>query len=118
MGLFSFRTRRPRLAPHEPTNLALPKFKANPHLFYAHLRAEAPVYPRLLMREAGWLVTRYDDVVTVLKDERFVKDVQHAKTPIQVALQPWFRKVKVFKSLQRTMLASDPPDHTRLMALV
>ncbi len=103
---------------HEPANLALAEFKANPHLFYAHLRAEAPVYPRLMMREAGWLVTRYDDVVTVLKDERFVKDVAHAKTPAQAAMQPWFRKLKVFKSIQRTMLASDPPDHTRLRALV
>ncbi len=36
----------------------------------------------------------------------------------QAAQQPWFRKLQLFKSLQRNMLDRDRPDHTRLRALV
>jgi cytochrome P450 len=118
MGLFSSGVPKHLLTLYEPVNLALPEFKANPHLFYSRLRAEAPVYGRLLMQEQGWLVTRYDDVALVLRDDRFAKEVAKAKTPKQIASQPWFRKLKVFKAMNRTMLAVDPPDHTRLRALV
>ena len=44
-------------------------------------------------REAAWLITRYDDVAMVLKDERFAKDTSNALTPVQIARRPWFRKV-------------------------
>jgi cytochrome P450 len=54
--------------------LTSPRFKANPHPFHARLRAEAPFYrTRLTGRGVAWLVTRYDDVVGVLRDERFGK---------------------------------------------
>src|SRR5262245_34008685 len=115
MGLFSWLTGKGRSPFHEPVNVASPAFKANPHPFYARLRAESPVY-RMTLPETAWLVTRYDDVVTVLKDERFVKDTANALTPQQAANQPWFRQV--FKSLKRTLLNVDPPDHTRLRGLV
>jgi cytochrome P450 PksS len=118
MGLLSFLTRS-RRPPGGPPNLASPEFKANPYPFYARLRAEEPVHPvALLQGEPGWLVTRYDDVATVLKDERFVKDPAYALTPQQAAARPWFRKVRLFRSLQLNMLNRDPPDHTRLRALV
>src|SRR5215469_1564758 len=116
MGLLSLLTRKyPR--PCTPVNLASSEFKANPFPFYARLRAEAPVYRTALpTKETAWLITRYDDVAMVLKDERFVKDTANALTPQQVANQLWFRKV--FKALKRNMLERDPPDHTRLRALV
>src|SRR5262249_8933466 len=62
--------------------------------------------------------TRYDDVALVLKDERFVKDPTNALTAAQAANRPWFRKAKLFQTMQRNMLNRDPPDHTRLRALV
>ena len=56
-------------------DLTSPRFKANPYPFYARLRAEAPVYrTRLAGRGTAWLVTRYGDVVDLLRDERFAKD--------------------------------------------
>src|SRR2546422_9253082 len=99
MGLFSLLTGKGR-SPRDPVNIASPDFKANPYPFYARLRAEAPVYRMILpTRETAWLITRYDDVAAVLKDERFVKDTANALTPEQAARQPWFRKI--FKSLKR-----------------
>jgi cytochrome P450 len=63
-----------------------------------------------------WLVTRYHDVSAVLKDERFVKDWRSALTPEQLAQMPSIPEV--MKPLSRNMLDTDPPDHTRLRALV
>src|SRR5262245_44585976 len=115
MGWLSLLTGKGRA--HDPVNLASPAFKANPYPYYARLRAEAPVCRVTLpTRETAWLVTRYDDVVGVLKDERFVKDTANAMTPQQEANQLWFRKM--FRSLNRNMLDQDPPHHTRLRALV
>jgi len=117
MGLFSLLSGKPPISAEAPVNLASPAFKANPFAFYARLRAEAPIQRLLLpTREPGWFITRYDDVVAVLKDERFVKDTANALTPAQAAKLPWFRKM--FKSLKRNLLEVDPPDHTRLRALV
>lgn len=98
-------------------NIASPAFKANPYPFYARLRAEEPVYRVTLpdKREA-WLVTRYDDVVAVLKDEHIGKDRFKILTPEQAAQQPWIPRM--FMPLARTMLDCDAPDHTRLRALV
>jgi cytochrome P450 len=98
-------------------NIASPEFKANPYPFYARLRAEAPVFRvRLPNKQPAWLVTRYDDVAGVLKDERFVKDRGNTLTPEQSPNQPWVPAL--FKPLARNMLDVDPPDHTRLRALV
>jgi len=90
------------------SDLARPEFKANPYPFYARLRAETPVCPTKLLGQPTWLVTRYDDVVRLLKDDRFVKD--------------WFPTTKWLYRLSgavtRNMLNKDAPDHTRLRALV
>lgn len=98
-------------------DIASPGHKANPYPFYARLRAEEPVR-RIALRggQAAWLVTRYDDVAAALKDERLVKDKRAALTPGQAAKEPWVPGP--FRSLMRNMLDLDPPDHTRLRALV
>ena len=71
---------------------------------------------RLPDGQSAWLVTRYDDVAAVLKDERFVKDRSRVLSPEQAAKQPWIPSL--FKPLARNMLDVDPPDHTRLRQLV
>jgi cytochrome P450 len=116
MSLFYDSVKKSR-SPQDPVNIASPGFKANPFPFYARLRHEAPVYRMTLpTKESAWLITRYDDVAMVLKDERFVKDTVNALTPRQMADQRWFRKL--FKTLKRSMLNLDPPDHTRVRGLV
>lgn len=95
------------------------EFNANPYPFYARLRAEGAVHrvDRFLGQPA-WLVVRYEEAAAVLKDERFVKSAANAMTLDQLAGQPWFRKVKLFRTLQRNMLNQDQPVHSRLRALV
>ncbi len=99
------------MLPIADVNIASSEFKANPFPFYARLRSEAPVYQtKLPDRRTVWLVTRYNDVPSVLKDDRFGKDKINARTP------PWLPEM--FKPLMRNMLDVDVPDHTRLRGLV
>jgi cytochrome P450 PksS len=117
MSFLSLLTGTGRAPVGAPPNIASPAFKANPYSFYARLRNESPVCRMTLpTRESAWLISRYDDVVKVLKDDRFVKNPANALTPEQIRRQPWFRKM--FKPLKRNMLDLDPPDHTRFRALV
>jgi cytochrome P450 len=101
----------------ENVNIASAVFKANPYPFYARLRAEAPVC-RVTPpdKRPAWLVTRYDDVVAVLKDDRFAKDKRAVQTPEQAARELWIPSM--LKPMERNMLDLDPPDHTRLRGLV
>jgi cytochrome P450 PksS len=102
-------------------NIAAPAFKADPFPFYRRLREEAPVYRvKLPDRQSAWLVSRYDDVVRVLTDERFAKDAFRILSKEQLADSPWLTKLltPLLLPLARHMLNRDPPDHTRLRALV
>jgi cytochrome P450 len=99
------------MPPIAHVNLASSEFKANPFPFYARLRNEAPVYrTKLPDNRTVWLITRYKDVLSVLKDDRFSKDRTKAQA------QPWMPGM--FKPLMRNMLDLDAPDHTRLRGLV
>ena len=98
-------------------DLASPRFKADPHGFYARLRATAPVHRVALPgQQTAWLVTRYDDVAAVLKDGRLAKDPTNALSDEQRAKQPWMPGF--LKPLTRNMLDLDGADHARLRALV
>jgi cytochrome P450 len=105
------------MPPIPVVNIASSEFKANPFPFYARLRSEAPLYRTVLPdKQSAWLITRYDDVLAVLKDERFGKDRLRAKSSEQIKKQPWMPRV--FRPLTRNMLDMDAPDHTRLRGLV
>jgi cytochrome P450 PksS len=117
MGLLSILVRKKRPSPHEAVNITSAAFKADPYPFYARLRAEAPVHRVTLPDgQAAWLVTRYDDVAMVLRDERFAKDRHNALTPEQLARLPWMPGF--VRPLMRNMLDRDGRDHDRLRALV
>lgn len=99
-------------------NIASREFKANPYPFYAWLRAEAPVYRTILPdKQPAWLISRYDDVVMVLKDDqRFVKNPRHAKTEAEVAKMPWIPPM--FRPFSQNLLDQDWEDHARLRSLI
>jgi cytochrome P450 PksS len=98
-------------------NIVSPQFKANPFPFLARLRETEPVYRTALPDKTPvWLITKYDDVMTLLRDERFTKNRRSALTPEQARKLPWMPPM--FRPLERNMLDLDPPDHTRLRTLV
>lgn len=83
-----------------------PEFHADPYPFYHRLRAEDPVHRTRL---GYWVVTRYDDVVTVLRDPRFGREgAEHAEA----------YGGGEDERVPRPMVFRDPPAHTRLRALV
>src|SRR5262245_6390320 len=85
-----------------------PSFAANPHPYYKDLRDEQPVSWCGILH--GWMITRYDDVVTVLQDhKRFSSDDRHAR-------QATIRRRE--NPPGRNMLSSDPPVHTRLRRII
>jgi cytochrome P450 len=110
--------RKDKNMPQPPqVDLFDPTFKANPYRTYAELRSSVPIHRASLPDgRSVWLVTRYEDVLAIFKDEQFVKDWRKALTPEQLAQIPPIPDV--MKPLSRNMLDTDPPDHTRLRALV
>lgn len=100
-------------------NIVSAEFKANPFPLLDSLRASEPVFRTHLpdkTKTPVWLLTRYEDVFALLKDERFPKNRRSALTPEQIRKLPWVPPM--FRPLERNMLDLDQPDHTRLRALV
>jgi hypothetical protein len=80
----------------------------NPYPLYHRLRAEDPVHRSPL---GFWVLSRYDDVVRLLRDERFGRG----------GFEQLFRLrfgEEGATGFARSMLFRDPPDHTRLRGLV
>ncbi|HKR60004.1 MAG TPA: cytochrome P450 [Pyrinomonadaceae bacterium] len=104
------------MSSHLP-NIVSAQFKANPFPFLARLRTSEPVHRTTLPDKTPvWLLTRYEDVNALLRDERFTKNRRSALTPDQLRTLPW--TPPMFRPLERNMLDLDPPDHTRLRSLV
>lgn len=97
-------------------NLMAPEVVHDPHNYYHQLRDADPVHWN--DRWGGWVVTRYDDVVKVLRDaESFSADrmgflerelTDEEREPI----------TPIFEVLSSWMVFADPPLHTELRGLV
>ena len=82
-----------------------PAFVADPYPTYHRLRAEDPVHQSPL---GFWVLSRYEDVAASLRDPRFAKEAIAG-----------FVAARFGRPVERmSMLDLDPPDHTRLRALV
>ena len=82
----------------------------DPYPTYARLRARSPVHRSRLLE--AWVFTRYADVETILRDyKRFSNMPSSRRAP---------RRQQTFAPPRAdwTMLFFDPPEHTRLRALV
>jgi len=89
-------------------NPLMPEFHSNPYPFYRALREEDPVHQSPL---GFWVCTRYDDAVMILRDPRFGREGMAKRMEARLGLTQ-------DTSRARDMLFQDPPDHTRLRALV
>jgi cytochrome P450 len=87
-----------------------PRVYKNPYPTYAALRAKDPIHWSVLMD--SWVLTRYRDVDAVLRDhKRFSNDPRNRRDPRT-------RPATTTAPGDPSMLFLDPPDHTRLRALV
>lgn len=88
-------------------DLMTPEARANPYPLYAELR-----HTGIRQVEPGnmWAVSRYDDVIAVMKDPRRFSSAGLG----QGFLPPWLQRNPVTESL----VMKDPPIHTRLRARV
>jgi hypothetical protein len=88
------------------------RFVADPYPLLARLRETEPV--RYIGTLRAWLLTRYDDVVTVISDDRFVigyERFQANRMGPTATSEEYCRFGKEFVAL------SDPPRHSRLKRL-
>ncbi|MCP2329926.1 cytochrome P450 family protein [Actinoalloteichus caeruleus] len=86
----------------------------DPHPTYARLRAECPV--RQVRSPGGheaWIVLGYAEAREALADGRISKDVRAAGHIFARS----GRRRDLAPAVSQTMLATDPPDHTRLRGL-
>jgi cytochrome P450 len=90
-------------------DLLRPEVLADPYPLFRRLRQEDPVHEDPQGR--GWIISRYDDVETVLADRRF-----SAQRTLLGSEGPGGSSA-VQAALARQMLFLDPPDHTRLRSL-
>jgi cytochrome P450 StaP len=93
------------------------EFLVDPYSFYRRLREEDPVHWGLPFEpnfEGAWHIARYADVNAMLKDPRLgkaaVADERMAALPVEAQ--------EYLGMLSLALLRADPPDHTRLRALV
>ena len=86
-----------------------PSMYLDPYPTYAALRAKDPVHWSTLAH--AWVFSRYEDVDALLRDHRrFSNDARNRHIP------KGLRSTTAFP--RRSMFFLDPPDHTRLRALV
>ncbi|QNP69369.1 cytochrome P450 [Streptomyces roseirectus] len=86
------------------------EFRRDPYPVYARLRERGPVHRVRLMGTYGlwepWLIVGYEEARAALADSRLVKDQRGIGDDTEEVL------------LGRHLLGTDPPEHTRLRALV
>ncbi|HWC65694.1 MAG TPA: cytochrome P450 [Thermoanaerobaculia bacterium] len=88
-----------------------PEVLANPYPLYARLRTEDPVHWDPFLH--AWVVTRYDDVLTVLHDY----SADRTPTPEQLDAMGLSQLAPIARVMVRQMLFMDAPAHTRLRGL-
>jgi cytochrome P450 len=93
-----------------------PAYKGDPYPVYADLRRSAPVRRITLNGLPAWLVTRYEDVRQALADPRLSNSLD-SLNPALTAGGAWVLGERMM-GLDRNLLRSDPPAHTRLRRLV
>ncbi|WP_264535359.1 cytochrome P450 family protein [Flavobacterium sp. N1736] len=91
-------------------------FIANPQIVFQELRNKSPIQQITL--DDGfpmWLISRFDDVIMVLRDPRFIKSPDNLRKNNTDPTKGKTTRTTPAHILRRWhMLASDPPEHTKL----
>jgi hypothetical protein len=88
-----------------------PEVLANPYPLYQRLRSEDPVHWDPYLHT--WVVTRYQDVITVLHDF----SARRTPTPEQLASIGLATLTPIARVMVKQMLFLDPPAHSRIRSL-
>jgi cytochrome P450 len=97
-------------------DLMAPDVIADPHAYYRELRDTDPVHWN--ERWGGWVLTRYDDVVRVLRDQKNFSSDRMGFLARELDAQERQEIAPIFDVLSKWMVFADPPDHTRLRILL
>ncbi|MEM9953350.1 MAG: cytochrome P450 [Chloroflexota bacterium] len=93
--------------------------RANPQVLYKQMREENPIWKAISpFGNPTWFFTRYEDVINVLKDQRFIKDARKNLPPEHVQRYYPAEPDPTWEAINHHMLNLDAPDHTRLRGLV
>lgn len=102
-----------RTAPTPPFDFTTPAYRRDPYPFYARLRRDMPIV-RITQGRRGesYYVSRYDDVMVLLRDvERFASDKRTAGHKVS-----WL-ETKLSLGVTESMVMKDGVDHRRLRTL-
>lgn len=97
--------------------LVSPEFIADPYMTLRQMRDDVPVYWSDSV--GGWIITRYDDVMTTFKHTKeYSNEGRLGRAAVHLSAADR-QRLAVFEEHYRTkgLLHSDPPDHTRLRKL-
>ncbi|MFS1514144.1 cytochrome P450 family protein [Chengkuizengella sp. SCS-71B] len=101
-------------------DLYSPEYQENPYPTLSYFREHNERIHEFTIKRGtnevkSWLVTRYNDVVTLMKDERITKDILNVMSKNEIQQQNYIEEYEFFIN---NMLFNDPPDHGRLRSLV
>ncbi len=94
-----------------------PDFYNNPYPYYSELRESCPVF--FWEEHNLWTFCRHEDVTAMFRDRRLGRMIAPECVPASARPQPESETTKPFFDIDRlSMLAQEPPTHTRLRSLV
>jgi len=97
-------------------NLLAPDVLHDPYTYFAHLREADPVHWN--ERWGGWLILRYDDVVTVLRDHETFSSDRMTSLILELNPQEQEHFSLLINYFSKWLVFTDPPYHTRVRLLI
>lgn len=89
-------------------------FLQNPYPTYARLRQNAPIF--FYEPWGKWVLTRYEDINVLLRDKRLGRVIHHRHPELA---PPQKSEYAAFHAIQQgSLLEIEPPDHSRIRAVV
>jgi len=96
--------------------LLTPQYLADPYAVFRDMRSKDPVHWSERMN--GWVVTRYEDVKIALQDTRLISGQRLRSYMGQFPETVQKRMEPLYNNYTKWLVMMDPPNHTRLRALV
>lgn len=94
-----------------------PEFFSDPYPYYHELQQRCPMF--FWQEHQLWTFVSHHDVAMLLRDRRLGRQISHKKSRAELGLPAIPKNNQPFFDIDNlSMLASEPPNHTRLRGLV